>query len=287
MTVGLAHVLAYAAPQQLSGVENRVRKSIGFAVIGALTCALVVWLLLPGGSTTRPPHYPLAELLATPPAGSPPASPADPVVASALSQVSVSHTDAQLSAQGVSLTVDGTNIPLGETAGKTVSFLSNNVITAASNAINDGLDESTAVSEVTSSPISLQQAVAFETLSQMLYDNASVQGQVVSTQAAQAYGQQNYNEYLKDYENPSPHTQALPAPNQDQFLSADAIQQYQFSMTVTQQMEQVAGPESSSTTRTPTLESWMEGQLSAHQVQVTGVPGLNSSNVASFLPGML
>lgn len=232
----------------------------------------------------------------------------DPTVTRALGQMpSQSTMVSTLQGQDVGVTVDGTALSLPAISSHVLGYMANDIEAAGTAATESGTDVGTAVDAASSETPALQQAVAFETLSQLLYDAAATQGQVASTQAAQAYAQQNYRMYVSSYDDPSPYTPTLPPPNESDFDSAAAIQNYRYTLTVDQEMQQVvgavpastqgpdatpAGPGGSSGSTgtpngTPALQAWMTAQLASNPVQVTGVPGVTGSNLASFLPSGL
>lgn len=238
----------------------------------------------------------------------------DPTIRNAVQKIPSPPTMVSiLRKQGVRVTVDGTALSLTDIAGRTIGYMNNDITSAGESAIANGADEATAVSQASSETQGLQQAVAFDTLSQLLYESAQQQGQVVSTQAAQAYARQTYNVYVNSYEHPSPYVEeSLPPPNESNFLSTAAVQSYQFTMTVNQEMAQVVGGSSSTggssssatagpsavssgqtsgdtsgnapVNDTPALQQWMQERLTNHTVTVNGVLGVTPANIASFLP---
>lgn len=244
-----------------------------------------------------------------------------PTITKALSQLpSQSTMVATLQRQGVGVTVSGTSLPLAAISSHTLGYMTDDIESAGTSAADFGGDVGTAVAGAGSPTQGLRQAVAFETLQQLLYDAATSQGQVASTQAAQAYAQQNYDAYVESYDDPSPYTPALPPPHKRAFLSAAAIGNYRFSLTVDQEMDEVIGagsgqagdpgtgatdgpatgpadgtaptgtPSSSgpggsgSVNGTPALQAWMTAQLTTVPVVVSGIPGVTTSNLPSFLP---
>jgi hypothetical protein len=193
----------------------------------------------------------------------------------------------QLSSEGISVSVDGAQIPIWRISGEAIGYTDQAIVDAGGNAVADGLDESAAVGEVVSSNIGLKEAVAYETLMQLLYDQAAAKGTIVTIPDATSYAQNLYNQYFHDYENPSPYTTPLKSPpTQSEFLSTSAVQTYQFDLTVDQQKAGIVG--SGSGNGTPALATWLSNQLADNSVSVTAVQGITSANdLGSLLPSNL
>lgn len=238
--------------------------------------------------------------------GAPSLADVNPAIASALAQVPGQATEVStLQHQGVSVTVDGTPVSLSAVASHALGYMENAIESAGTVAAEDGADVSTAVAQAASPSQAVAQSVALVTLQQLLYDAAVQQGTVASTAAAQAYAQQNYDMYVSSYDHPSPYTAALPAPQRSDFLSSAAVANYQYTLTVNDEMQHVAGASSQPTAgpdgvagasnqqaaggvqgagETPALQAWMTDQLANGSVQIANVPGVTAANVASFLP---
>ncbi|MHB8330382.1 MAG: hypothetical protein ACYDD6_12305, partial [Acidimicrobiales bacterium] len=157
---------------------------------------------------------------------------------------------------------------------------------AASSARSAGFEEQAAIGQVLSSKVGLKQAIALATLDQMLYENAVENASVVSQHDALLYAQNEFAQYSHDYENPSPYTPQLSPPNTSKFFSAAALAQYQFSMTIDKQLEEIGGP-ASSRARAAAVHAWFDHRQSGSSISVTDVPGLDAANLGSFLPASL
>jgi len=258
-------------------------------------------------------RYKLSTLLAAPVATTPNLAASDPVLGTALAAIPTPMAQiTQLSNEGVAVNIGGTTIPISEIAGKATVFRGEDTGRAAQNAINQQLDESTAVSEVASSNIGLEQSVAVCSLDQLLFNAAVTNGTEVTSAAAQAFAQQMYDNYVNSYNHPSPNGPQLSPPDTDEFFSTTALAQYQFNLTVDQEMTTIAGPipdptaeqsppssssPASATTsaasppttsaapnRTPILAIWMQTQLTNQQLSISGVSGEDATNIVSFLP---
>lgn len=253
-----------------------------YLVLPLAGCAsLLTWVLLPG--TTKPVHLPLSKLLAATSPQERPTAP-DHVMGNALSKIPTpSDATTQLQNDGVAVTVDGRSVALSDIASRAVGFEHNDIENAGFNALAAGMDEQSAVDQVQSFSLGIRQSVAFEVLSELANQTAVTNGSAVTAAQAAAIGAQNYEEYLKDYNQPSPYTTPLSPPSENEFTSPQAIAAYQFERTVTQEMAAIAGP-ATSTSRTLALASWLDQQITVHTITVAGVPGVTPSNLGSFLP---
>lgn len=260
-------------------------------ILALLLCAaaLVMAFVTIGGSTNKSlgklasssKPYPLKELLAA--VTTPTPLPAD---ASQQAQASIAALPtgptlrSQLAANQVSVTVGGATISLGELAGKTIGYDQGAIHTAANNAVKDGLDVESALSEVSTPQFGLPQAVAITVLEQLAVQAADASGTAATTSQAQAFAQQQYDNYQNSLKtNPS-----LPPYGINDFLSPTVVAGYQQTLTVSQELTSIAGPYIAGQDRTPAIAAWMRSQLAGVPVTISNVPGVTAGNADSLLP---
>ncbi|HZT96534.1 MAG TPA: hypothetical protein VFB34_06820 [Chloroflexota bacterium] len=259
--------------------------AVATAVVLGAAAASVLLTGTASRSTNR--HVALTALLAPIAAGAP-GQPTDPVIAQASSALlTAPQLASQLGSQGVALSVDGSSISLADLALHAVGFAHNNIVTAAFNAQRLGLDERTAVDQAGGLTLGLQQAAAFEVLSELAFATAQAAGDEVDNSTAAAFAQNNLTEYEKDYSSPSAFQVKLPPPNPADFTSPSAVAGYQYTMTVDQEFTRIAGPQTGKASRTPALAQWMKEQLATHGLRVAGIPGVTYSTISSMLPESL
>lgn len=203
--------------------------------------------------------------------------------------------EAALRTQGVSVRVNGYQLGLPGLAARTRGYLNNDIVAAGIAAVDSGADVNTATRQASALAPALRQAVAFGVLSRLLYGTAVANHDVASRQAAEQYAQTNYNIYLQSVNDPSPYVATPPQLTRSDFFSNAAISSYEYTMTVNQEMSNIAsagnaagaGSGASGSIQlndTPALQAWMTDQLLGSSVQMSGVPDATASNLASFLP---
>jgi hypothetical protein len=240
----------------------------------------------PGGSAKEP--YSLAALLKPLSAGNSTAMPAGAASSVASAQAQLPTTPelmAELEAEHVSLRVGTTPVGIASIAFETIGYDENAISDAAGNALQLHLKLHAAIREVSNPMISLPEAIAFETLKQLLLERASAHGQTVSVAAATAHAQQMYAIYQGSLHSARPTPLPSGTTPYEEILSPSAIRGYQRAMTFQQQLVAVAGPPGPGIDRSALLRKWVASHLGATGgVTITGVPGVTGQNVASFIP---
>lgn len=198
----------------------------------------------------------------------------------------------ELAAQGVQVTVDGAQVPLGAIASKVVGFEQQAIRLAATGSGGQPsiAGVGTAAAAVTARPYGgvLQEAVAVAALESLLWTHAQHTGGVVGISAAQSDAQQQEVafEHVPSYQADIPAGETL----QTMFESPAALAGYQIELTIDAQEEQIAGPSTLNglpRNRTPALASWMANQLAQGESSTkgTGAPAL--STLPADLPSNL
>ena len=218
------------------------------------------------------------------------------VVSSAVASVpSLSTLTRTLQGQGVSVHVDGTSVGVLSIASRTSGFEQSFITEAAANAQRVGMSVPSAVATVQqqSAQLGLQSAVAFEVLNQLEWQASQTDGTEVPLATAQAEGQYSYNQFEASQSTGNP----LPLPTgtlsaEEAFLSPEAIQNYQYSLSIRAEQAKIAGPSSYDpngeiVSKTSVLAAWMGQQLGIHAVSVTGVAGVTTSSLPSDLPAVI
>lgn len=260
--------------------------SVGLAVLVGVVAVGIYGVASGRANHPRTNHpYALAELLSTSKAPTTLSPAAEGVMSDAVHNLpSMSNLTSMLQSQGVSLTVGGTAVSVGEISLKTLANDNTDIQLAASNAQRNGLDVGIAVREVDGPTMGLDAGVAVETLEQMLWDMAQSEGTAVTTAEATSFAKHQYSSY---------EAQATPPPlpagttAQQEILSPQAIQGYRMALTDNQQMTAISGTAGPTAAGAAALKAWMQAHLHTTTVHITGVPGVTSANVAQYLPSSL
>ncbi|MHB8289172.1 MAG: hypothetical protein ACYDEY_08050 [Acidimicrobiales bacterium] len=200
---------------------------------------------------------------------------------------------ASLRSQHLSVSVNGSAIPLRAIAGAEVGFDDNFLTSAIANANQENTSIGAAVSLVQKNLAQLgsRTAVAYEVLQSLLWQSAQRHHAVVSEARAMSHARQNYAIYIRCE---SSHTCPAPPPPagvsvHQMFFDPRIIHGYQMSMTVNNEITAVGGKvaytaSGALVSRTPALAHWMRHELSVRRVVLKGSPGLRVSDLPALLP---
>lgn len=183
-----------------------------------------------------------------------------------------------LRARHVSVTVDGTTIPLLDLAARTVGF-EDSASTRGTVVLRPG---HAPVQVFQFSPTAaLKRAVAYQVLLDLAARQARRDGRVVTVSAARAYAEKEYAIWRL-------HPVPLRGSVQPKFLTASAIADYRQVLTTDQELTAIAGTSAEDFgNRTPELRRWMGQQLRHVTLVINAMPGLSPNNVVGSLPSGL
>ncbi len=276
-------------------------KTMIVPVVAVALAVAAILLLLPTSNHKTERPYSLAVLLA--PTQSPVTVAGGIVQKTYNSFSNGTKLRSLLLSMGVSLKVDGVKVPIGDIESRLLGFDYNDLGDAYENALKDGLNTAKAVAEVSSPTFALPQAIAVVGLDQLLLENARAKGLMVSMATAKKFAQNNYDMFSKLPPGRRPPVQKYGITLKQAILSPFAIAHYRNMLTENEMIALFTGYAKSPTQAisdavageqpsrngipknvTPILESWMQGQLKTHSVIVSGVPGIDATNITSHLP---
>ena len=256
---------------------------VGLASVVRIALGASILVLLPSGGTAAADTTPPAVVQAlTPPPTVPTLNGAqEEALRSALGHVPSDATLGRIiDRQGVTLTVNGVRNSTASIASLAAGYLQGAVAHGADWAALERRSVPSALDVILKHPeVGLGQALAAETLFDLLYGHASATGQVAPVGMATSYAQYQYS-LAKT------HSGTAPAPTAGEYLSTGAIKTYQQLLTIEHQESLIAGAPSSNGVprdRTPELAAWMAQAL--HHAKVT-IHGVDHPTTAE-LPGDL
>ncbi|MCU1362559.1 MAG: hypothetical protein JWM55_387 [Acidimicrobiaceae bacterium] len=262
-----------------------------------ITIALVVVLILSGlllfGRTRNGSKYsisggspyPLSELLADSVTKSVPAS-YHSIATNAIANIP-SHATLlkSLDSSGVNVSFDGATFSNSDIAGGEAGCLQAAIEVTTTNAYEQNLDPSTAVSELESSSFCLDQAVALDVYKKAEVRAAINSGNGATVAQAKSYAQQE----LANYESLQGTPNALPlSPGEtlESVITCSAcIAGYQTDLDLQYETQAITGSTATGATQNTELLNWFSDVLqNSNSLSIANIPGATSSNLPSFLP---
>jgi hypothetical protein len=271
------------------------RTAVAATAVVAVSLALVLsGSLFSGKATTTSGRfavaggspYPLVELLANSTTPKPlPASFHTRQEAAIAALPSRAHLAKALDASGVSVGYEGVTFSNQDIANGEATCLQSAIEVTTNNAFAQGLNPSTAITELESSSYCLDQSIALAVFKQGAEQATIDSGHGATLAQAQAYAQQQLT--AQEAFDASPGAPQLPAGETAESITmcAACILGYQQDLNLQYETATITATASTQAAQSAAILSWFSGTMSnAPSLSITNVPSATASNLTSFLP---
>ena len=277
-----------------TGTSPHKRKIVALAVAVAIVAAVVISGSLFIGKSpasnryavTGGSPYPLSELLAnTTPTAKVPLPSFNTKLTAEIAAIPSHRTFLKaLNTDGVAVSYDGVTFSNSDIASGEATCLQSSIDLATTNAEVHGLDPSTAVSELESSPYCLDQSIALEVFKQAAVHAAISSGNGATLAQAQAFAQQQLTTTEQIQAGPNP-MQLQPGQTAQSITMCSAcILDYQKYLDLQYETTAIGGT-TSGPARSTAIVTWFTNVMNnASTLTITNVPSVTAGNMASFLP---
>jgi len=275
-------------------LENGRRGRIFLTVIFTIVATLVLagFLFIGRGTNShsfslkggRP--YPLAELLSVKTADRPlPANYRTKELSEIAEIPSRREFTTTLDDEGVVVSYDGTTFSNADIAEGESVCLQSAIEVVNTNALAQGLDPSTAVSELESSSYCLDQAISLDVFKRAAVQAAISSGNGATLSQAQAYAEQQLA--TQQAFDQTPGSPQLPAGETAESITTctPCVIGYQQDLDLQYETKAITGTTDTGQTQSTEILEWFSNVMANEtSLSITSVPGLLASNLVQYLP---